>query len=221
MSSRAPPFSGASFGIAASFPSRNRCRPSPCDRLSRPRSTTAAPPRPGPFSGRCAYPRTAEPDARRREPGRGGSRVHCRSLDEGGARLCPAASPRLRRRPSPWPPRLGKKTQPGSSPPRQNGRDDRARPRSARFEPVSPIKDVTTPVPRVLLFISLAGPAPSGSTDTSRLCQGCSRPPRHHPDQAALSYDRPAATRRRRRSLTSTRTTAPRCAKWRSLAAQP
>jgi hypothetical protein len=49
------------------------------------------------------------------------------------------------------------------------------------------MKDVTTPVPRVLLFATLAGPAPSGSTDTSRLCQGCSHPPRRHPDQAALS----------------------------------
>jgi hypothetical protein len=55
------------------------------------------------------------------------------------------------------------------------------------FEPVHDLKDVTTPVPRVLLSTSLAGPAPSGSTDTSRLCQGCSHPPRHHPDQAALS----------------------------------
>ena len=45
-----------------------------------------------------------------------------------------------------------------------------------------------TPVPRVLLSAMLAGPAPSGSTGTSRLCQGCSHPPRHHPDQAALSY---------------------------------
>ena len=44
-----------------------------------------------------------------------------------------------------------------------------------------------TPVPRVLLAVPLAGPAPSGSTDTPRLCQGRSRPPRHHPDQAALS----------------------------------
>ena len=32
----------------------------------------------------------------------------------------------------------------------------RARPRSARFEPVSGLKDVVTPVPRVLLFVSLA-----------------------------------------------------------------
>jgi hypothetical protein len=50
------------------------------------------------------------------------------------------------------------------------------------------IKDVRTPVPCVLLFATLAGPAPSGSAGTSRLCQGCSHPPRHHPDQAALSF---------------------------------
>ena len=41
---------------------------------------------------------------------------------------------------------------------------------------------------RVLLSATLAGPAPSGGADTSRLCQGCSRPPRHHPGQAALSF---------------------------------
>ena len=72
----------------------------------------------------------------------------------------------------------------------------RARPVSARFEPMSKLKDVTTPVPRVLLSATLAGPAPSGSTDTSRLCQaapslGTTRTSRllgHHPDQAALSY---------------------------------
>ncbi len=44
------------------------------------------------------------------------------------------------------------------------------------------------PVPRVLLSATLAGPAPSGSTRTSRLCQGCSRPPRRHADQAAPSF---------------------------------
>src|SRR5690349_20731416 len=51
--------------------------------------------------------------------------------------------------------------------------------------------DVITPVPRVLLSATLAGPAPSGGAGTSRLCQGCSRPPRHHPDQAALSSTAP------------------------------
>jgi hypothetical protein len=64
----------------------------------------------------------------------------------------------------------------------------RTRPISARFEPVSRLKDVKTPVPRVLLSATLAGPAPSGSTGTSRLCQGCSRLPRRYADQAALSY---------------------------------
>jgi hypothetical protein len=36
--------------------------------------------------------------------------------------------------------------------------------------------------------VSLAEPAPSGSTDTLRLCRGCSHPPRHLPDQAAPSF---------------------------------
>ena len=36
----------------------SRCRPFPCDRLSRPRSSTAAPPRPGANSGRRACPPT-------------------------------------------------------------------------------------------------------------------------------------------------------------------
>jgi hypothetical protein len=71
---------------------------------------------------------------------------------------------------------------------RLSGGTHRARPLSTRFEPVHVIKDVMTPVPRVLLSATLAGPAPSGSTDTSRLCRGCSHPPRHHPDQAAPSY---------------------------------
>jgi hypothetical protein len=47
---RAPGFPGASSGITAppsvSLTALARCRPSPCGRLSRPRSTTAAPPRP-------------------------------------------------------------------------------------------------------------------------------------------------------------------------------
>ena len=43
----------------------------------------------------------------------------------------------------------------------------------------------------VHLPVSLAGPAPSGSASTSRHCQGCSRPPRRLPDQAALSFTRP------------------------------
>lgn len=63
----------------------------------------------------------------------------------------------------------------------------------------------------------LAYSSPSRSPDprhlavlaTSRLCQGCSRPPRHHPDQAALSSTPSLRRGKRRRSPTSTRITAP------------
>ena len=44
-----------------------------------------------------------------------------------------------------------------------NSDTHRVRPKSARLESVSELKDVTTPVPRVLLSITLAGPAPSGN----------------------------------------------------------
>jgi len=54
-----PGFPGGSFGITVSFPSRFRCRPSRCDRLSRPRSTTATPPRPDPIGRRWTQPQTA------------------------------------------------------------------------------------------------------------------------------------------------------------------
>ena len=55
--------------------SRYHCRPSPCDRLSRPRTTTTAPPHPWPVGRRCA-----QPDRPRWSRGAGqtrdGSRVH-------------------------------------------------------------------------------------------------------------------------------------------------
>ena len=47
---------------------------------------------------------------------------------------------------------------------RRYGGTHRARPLSTRFEPVYGLKDVTAPVPRVLLSATLTGPAPSGST---------------------------------------------------------
>ena len=53
------------------------------------------------------------------------------------------------------------------------------------------------PVPRVLLSATLAGPAPSGSARTSRLCQGCSRLPAttriRLPSATATCCDRPQA----------------------------
>ena len=56
------------------------------------------------------------------------------------------------------------------------------------FEPVDELRDVITLVPRVLLSATLTGPTPSGSAGASRLCRGCSHPPRRFPDQAAPSF---------------------------------
>jgi hypothetical protein len=97
----------------------------------------------------------------------------------------PAASPRLPRSTPPWSPGQPPKNSPGV--PCARAGAHRSRPISARFEPVQPLRDVNAGS-RVLLSVTLAGPAPSGSAGTSRLCQGCSRPPRHHPDQAAPSF---------------------------------
>jgi hypothetical protein len=108
----------------------------------------------------------------------------------------PAASPRLPRSTSPWPPKADTHTPARKFPaPTLTGTGaHRARPISARFEPVYLSRDVIPLVPRVLLFITLAEPTPSGDPGVSRRCQGCSHPPRHPPDQAALSFAAPAAT---------------------------
>ena len=105
----------------------------------------------------------------------------------------PAASPRLPRSTSPWPPTEPPMNQPGvpQTPPPQGGATlgaRRSRPMSARFKAGSDLRDFVTPVPLVLLSITLAEPALSGSTSTPRRCQDCSHPPRHLPDQAVLSF---------------------------------
>jgi hypothetical protein len=67
----------------------------------------------------------------------------------------------------------------------------RARPVSARFEPVSQLKDVK----RRFLAYSFPPRSPDphhlAVLGPSRLCQGCSRPPRRYTDQAAPSYSDP------------------------------
>jgi hypothetical protein len=79
--------------------------------------------------------------------------------------------------------------QPRSSPARPSARVRTAyQPRSTGFELVVLLKGFTTTVPLVHLPISLARPAPSGSTDVSRRCRGCSRPSRRPPGQAAPSF---------------------------------
>jgi hypothetical protein len=82
-------------------------------------------------------------------------------------------------------------TDPTSSLPRQTARDA---PHPAHIRQIRAgiaLRGVTAPVPRVLLSTTLTGPTPSGSADAPRLCQGCSHPPRHLPDQAAPSYAEP------------------------------
>src|SRR5258707_12839581 len=64
------------------------------------------------------------------------------------------------------------------------------------------VKGRQTLISRVRLLVSLTGPASSASADASRRCQGCSHPPQHLPDKAALGFDPRAATTRRRRPPT-------------------
>jgi len=125
----------------------------------------------------------------------------------------PAASPRLHRRSSPWPPgRLSHRDQKFSNP------APRSRVRTAT-SPYPPdlswwaVKGRQTLISRVHLLVSLTGPASSGSADTSRRCQGCSHPHQRPLDQAAPSFHPAAATTRQRRSLTSIRLQTPRGAR--------
>ena len=61
------------------------------------------------------------------------------------------------------------------------------------------------PVPRVYLPVSLTAPGPSSSTGPTRLCRGCSHPPRRPPAQAASSFTPPLRRRGDGRSFTSIR----------------
>ena len=75
-------------------------------------------------------------------------------------------------------------------------------------------RDVTSPVPRVYLPVSLTAPGPSGSAEPTRLCRGCSRPPRRPPAQASSSFTPPLRRRSNGRSLTSIRNNS---ASWRTI----
>jgi hypothetical protein len=119
------------------------------------------------------------------EPRPDGSRLHCGSLNGVGARLCPS-DPRHQ-----YAADLPGDLPRAANPPRRvlaasvNSETRRARPKSARLESVIRVEgrnnagSSRTPLHHVR--------RKSGSADTSRLRQGCSHPPRHHPDQAALN----------------------------------
>jgi hypothetical protein len=126
---------------------------------------------------------------------RDGSRVHREPIDQLGIQLAPAASPRLRRGPSPWPPHRHAK-------PASESSVHASRPRTAP-RPYPPdlsrchVYRAFALVPLVCRLISLAEPDSSGSAEPSRLCQRCSHPIRRLPDRTALSFYRAAANRRR------------------------
>ena len=108
----------------------------------------------------------------------------------------PAASPRLPRSPSPWPPGPTSASQPGSSPSRRSRTSaHRARPISARLEPVYLSKDVITLVPRVLLFVTLAEPAPSGSPGYVSALSGLLPPSPAPPGSGCPQLHRPCCDR--------------------------
>jgi hypothetical protein len=149
-------------------------------------------------------------------PGRekGGHRWFPRSLrtDRRGRRpaVIPAASPQLRRRPSPWPPRPALSAGHRVSSPHSRPPCTAPRPRSARFRAGSSLTGRQHWFLSVHLLVSLAGPAPSGSTGTSRRCQGCFPPSPASPGSGCPQLHPAAATTRSRRSFTPARLQAPR-----------
>ena len=88
--------------------------------------------------------------------------------------FAPAASPRLRRRPSPWPPRRHAKPATESAT-RLDGHALHPGPYPPDLSRCHAYGALTL-VPLVYRLISLAGPGPSGSTRPSRLCQRCFPP---------------------------------------------
>ena len=99
-------------------------------------------------------------------------------------------------------------------PARHNGQVRTAiQPISTGFELAALLRGFTPLVPHVHLLVSLAEPAPSGSTGASRRCRGRLPPSPASPGSGCPQLHRPAATGRRWRSLTPTRFLAPRGAR--------
>jgi hypothetical protein len=161
--------------------------PSPCDRLSRPRTTTEPPPRPVPSADDMPALPPRWLHGGEGDTGRFPRSSRNRSTSEASSST-PAASPRLHRRSSPWPPgRLSHRDREFPAPAQRS----RVRTATSPYPPDLSwwaVKGRQTLVSRVHLLVLLTGPASSGSADASRRCQGCSHPLQHLLDQAALSF---------------------------------
>src|SRR5665647_2865483 len=136
ISGRASAFTDASCTLTAP-PIHPRCRPSRCVRLSRTRSTTAAPPAPGTLDGRRAQPVHRTGGAADRQP-RKPSHVHLLLVHRRRhPAICLRPHRRLLRSDSPSTPPGRRYSTPGQSTcPAPQQVAHRARPRSVRFEAV-------------------------------------------------------------------------------------
>jgi len=110
--------------------------------------------------------------------------------------FAPAASPRLRRRPSPWPPHRHAK--PATESATHTGWPCTApRPISTRFEPVPRLRSFTTDSSSYTVRSRSPDPARLAVPDRPGFVSAASRPPRRLPEQTALSSHPAAATARR------------------------
>ena len=150
---------------------------------------------------------------RRREP-RGGSHVHHQPIVGRGAQLYPCGIATVT-------PQAFTVASPASDlktarefPARHERRVRAAiQPISAGFELAGDLRGVTALVPLVHLPVLLAGPAPSGSTSTSRRCRGCLPPSPAFPGSGCPQLHYAAATAQRQSPSTSARLDG---ASWRS-----
>src|SRR5215217_7467612 len=119
---------------------RTHCRPSPCDRLSRPRTTTTAPPHPWPLSRRRADPPPVL-DAQPAGPAKDASHVHRAPVDGVGGQLCPCGI--ATSTPQTFLVASLPATSPGPRVAHQRWACTALRPISARFEPVYLLRGFT------------------------------------------------------------------------------
>ena len=122
----------------------------------------------------------------------------------------PAASPRLRRRHSPWPPRRFNNRRRESASSQNGSRALHPGPYPPDLSRYYAYGASTTGSLSLYPLALLAGPGPSGSTGASRHCRGCFPPSPALPGSGCSQLHQAAATARRRRSFTSPRTSAPR-----------
>ena len=156
---------------------RSRWTPSPCDRLSRPRTTTGPPPHPDGISRRRAFPPASWLLAGQGTTGMVPT-FTLEPFDGIGAQLCPCSIATATPQTFTVASRPATSHRPRSSP------HDETSSGCALLPSPDPsgsswwlvLRGVQPLVPHVRLSVSLAEPGPSDSADPSRRCQGCFPP---------------------------------------------